>query len=372
MNLLLSDFHSIRPPFETLQENTLQWLVAAHSQAEGGSPEFAKALEEKLWKVGCKPDRIAKRGHISTDYLHRDWSRMEIFRLLENPAGLGLDTRVALYAKHADRVLEEFYADEKIAPDDLIHVTCTGYVAPSSAQKLVSKKNWGETTTVTHAYHMGCYGSIPALRMAKGFLLSSPKKTRADIVHTEICSIHANPSLHTSDQLVSQSLFADGFIKYSMGYTKEGICLHATREEIIPNSISAMSWDVVNWGFAMSLSKEVPVLIARTLKGFLERLSKDSPWTAEELCKNALFAVHPGGPKILMYVQEILGLKDSQIKHSFQILEKCGNMSSATLPHIWKDMIEEAPNKTPIVSLAFGPGLSICGSILEMQCGTQH
>jgi predicted naringenin-chalcone synthase len=130
-----------------------------------------------------------------------------------------------------------------------------------------------------------------------------------------------------------------------------------------------MSWDVVNWGFAMSLSKEVPVLIARTLKGFLERLAAKGKWTVEELCKKAQFAVHPGGPKILLYVQELLALSDFQMKHSFEILRQFGNISSATIPHIWKAILEDPIDQTPIVSLAFGPGLTICGAILEAKCG---
>ncbi len=361
----LFDFHSIRPPYETSQQDTFDWLIAAHQASDGTE------IEERLSRVGCKPGSIAKRGHVTSDYLHRDWNRMEIFRLLENPAGLNLDVRVSLYAKHTTQVFEEFYPTEENPPDDLIHVTCTGYVAPSGAQKLVSKRNWGQKTTVTHAYHMGCYGSIPAIRMAQGFLLAQPQKKRADIVHTEICSIHANPSLHTSDQLVSQSLFADGYVKYSMGNDKEKsrLSLYSICEEIIPGSIEAMSWDVINWGFAMSLSKEVPVLITRTLKGFLERLAKNGKWSAEELCKKAVFAIHPGGPKILVYVQELLELADTQMKYSVQVLEQFGNMSSATLPHIWKEILEQASEPTPVVSLAFGPGLSICGAILEVQCG---
>ena len=355
-------FHSIRPPFESSQEQTLAWLAAAHRASDGTE------VEESLSRVGAKPDRIAKRGHITPDFLHQNWSEMEIYQLKNRPAGLDLSTRGDIYAKHTEKIFEKFYPTEENPPDDLIHVSCTGYIAPSGAQTLVSKRGWGQNTTVTHAYHMGCYGSIPALRLAQGFLLS--KGGRSDIVHTEICSIHANPSLHGLDQLVSQSLFADGFIKYSVGKTDENhLSLHATHEEIIPNSLHAMSWNVKSWGFEMSLSKEVPVLIKRHIKGFLERLAKKGKFETDALIKNAIFAIHPGGPKILTYIQELLDLKDEQMRHSFQILHQFGNMSSATLPHIWKAVLEEAPPKSPIVSLAFGPGLSICGAILETQCG---
>ena len=360
--MLLTDFQIVRPYFETTQEKTLDWLVEAHVKAEG-KEEFRETIREKLLRVGCKPDRIAKRGHVVADYLHQNWEEMQIYRLHENPSGQNLAVRTKIYAEEVDKIFEKYYPEGSVAPDDLIHVSCTGYVSPSGAQKIVSERAWGHLTTVTHAYHMGCYGSIPAIRMGRGFL-SNDEKQRTDIVHTEICSLHTNPSKHQLDQLVSQSLFADGFIKYSI--TKESDKPHmrvlALREEIISNSTQAMTWNMAEWGFQMSLAKEVPVLITRHLSGYLQRLGAPH---------NALFAVHPGGPKILMHVQKVLNLSDEQMASSFQILKEYGNMSSATLPHIWEKILNDpnVANNTPIVSLAFGPGLSIAGGWMEKVCG---
>jgi predicted naringenin-chalcone synthase len=360
MNLF--DFQMIRPPFETPQEEGLAWLVEAHCKAEAGDGTFRETIREQIWKVGCKPDRIAKRGHVLPDFLHRDWEKMEVYRLHESPSGKNLSARSQYYSEEVEKIFARYYPEGSTPPDDLIHVTCTGYVSPSGAQKIASERNWGQATTVTHAYHMGCYGSIPALRMGRGFLWSDPEKIRADIVHTELCTLHLNPSLHKADQLVSQSLFADGFMKYSLTRsTKENhLRLLALREEIIPDSTWAMTWDVTNWGFQMSLAKEVAVLINRHLPRYLERLCGNQ-W------QNALFAVHPGGPKILVYIQEQLGLSDAQMRYSFEILKEFGNMSSATLPHIWKRIVEDPaiPSHTPIVSLAFGPGLTIAGGLME-------
>jgi predicted naringenin-chalcone synthase len=274
-----------------------------------------------------------------------------------------LATRMKFFDQHADKIFAQFYQGAS-PPDDLIHTTCTGYLAPSAAQKLISNKNWADTT-ITHAYHMGCYASIPSVRMAKGFLHADPAKHRADIVHTEMCSLHVNPALHRTDALVSQSLFADGFIKYSTVKQKptqgfQGFAVHAHREEIIPNSTGAMTWNLADWGFEMSLAKEVPVLIARSLPRFVQQLGAD---------KNSLFAVHPGGPKILTNIQDILGLSSSQVQYSCDILLRYGNMSSATLPHIWKAIAEDpnVPAGASIVSLAFGPGLTLCGLLLVKQ-----
>ncbi|MES2273541.1 MAG: 3-oxoacyl-[acyl-carrier-protein] synthase III C-terminal domain-containing protein [Chlamydiota bacterium] len=377
--MLLTDFHSIRPTFETSQAESLDWFVDAHTKAESmkGLNEnelalFREALKEKLWHVGCKPDRIEKRGHVLADFLHRDWEKMEVYRLGESPSGKNLSVRAKIFETQVDRIFEQYYPDSSSPPDDLIHVSCTGYVSPSGAQKIVSRRGWGQKTTVTHAYHMGCYGAFPAIRMATGFL--SSRKSQADVVHTEICCLHSNPSLHQSDQLVSQSLFADGFIKYSVLRSSENphLKILATLEEIIPDSVHAMTWTVVDWGFRMSLAKEVPVLIARTLKGYLERLCEKAEYDFDEIRQKALFAIHPGGPKILLQIQELLKLSDAQMAYSFQILKTCGNMSSATLPHVWQMIYEDGAvlKNTPIVSLAFGPGLSISGSIMEKICGS--
>lgn len=365
--MLVSDFQILRPQFETAQEKTLEWLASAHARA-ARDETFREKIREKLWHVGCKPDRIEKRGHVLADFLGNDWEKMEIYQLDEHPKGKDFSHRSKIFDENVSRLFEIFYQNQT-APDDLIHVSCTGYVSPSGAQKIVSAKGWGETTTVTHAYHMGCYGSLPALRMAKGFLASEPEKRQTDIVHTEICCLHVNPSLHSTDQLVTQSLFADGFIKYSLKQESSGsgFALLAIQEEIIPESTHAMTWNVVDWGNQMYLAKEVPVLIARHLEGYLKRLCAKGKRALEKAC----FAIHPGGPKILQHVQQLFRLSDKQMEHSFNILKKYGNMSSATLPHIWDALLkdETIPDGTPVVSLAFGPGLTISGSLMEKRCG---
>ncbi len=236
-------------------------------------------------------------------------------------------------------------------------MTCTGYVSPSGAQRIVAHRGFGKRSTVTHAYHMGCYASIPALRM--GVTLPS---SSVDIVHTELCGLHMNPLLHQTEQLVVQSLFADGFIKYSVNKKSGPFQILALHEEIIPDSYESMSWRMEEWGMRMTIAKEVPVLISRALPSFLEKLLPD-----QKKIKEALFAIHPGGPKIISQVGQILKLEEEQLAHSQEILRSCGNMSSATLPHIWESIANDKKVKsgTQVVSLAFGPGLTVSGALFE-------
>lgn len=375
----LSNFYLIRPPFESKQEETFDWLVEAHTLSEktkGLSGEslalFREKLRERLWHVGAKSDHISKRGHILADFLHLDWDKMEVYKLKESPSGANLSVRLKYFDAFVDQVFDTYYPEISTPPDDLIHVSCTGYLSPSGAQKVVSKRGWGAVTTVTHAYHMGCYGAFPAIRMGTGFLKNS--KERIDIVHTEVCSLHSNPSLHDSDQLVSQSLFADGVIKYSLTENTSAPHLRvlAVHEEIIPDSIDSMTWNVVDWGNQISLAKEIPALIARALRGYLKTLCEKAG-LPDSVLERALYAIHPGGPKILQQIQQRLNLSEAQMSYSFQIMKNYGNMSSATLPHIWEAILTDpnAEDRSVLISLAFGPGLSISGSIMVKEtCGS--
>jgi predicted naringenin-chalcone synthase len=187
---------------------------------------------------------------------------MRIFQLNRFPSGKPCGERSRFYSEISGEAFEQFYAEETEPPAVMIHVTCTGYVSPSGAQRLVASRDWGRSTEVIHAYHMGCYASMPAIRMAAGFVERG--KARVDIVHTELCTLHMDPSQHLPEQLVVQTLFADGLIRYSVSRGAEGgasskdLELLATREEIVPGTGDAMTWMVSDFGMQMTLSRKVP------------------------------------------------------------------------------------------------------------------
>jgi predicted naringenin-chalcone synthase len=262
-----------------------------------------------------------------------------------------------------------FYQEEAPQPTHIIHTSCTGYYAPNAIQALVAEKSWN--SKVTNAYHMGCYAAFPAVRMAAGFVASGDAKV--DIVHNELCSMHFNPSIYDPEQFVVQSLFADGHIKYTVSSSapKISLKLHGIEERLIPGSLDAMTWLPGDFGFHMTLSRQVPAFIVAEIKRFL-------PWFLDRLqvatpIEEMIFAVHPGGPKIIDAVQQALGLEETQIALSREVLRERGNMSSATLPHIWQKILATHTNESGrgVLSLAFGPGLTIFASYATLD-GPAH
>ncbi|KAB8030790.1 3-oxoacyl-[acyl-carrier-protein] synthase III C-terminal domain-containing protein [Fluviispira multicolorata] len=394
MRFIMCDFRILRPQYESRQEDALNWIVHAHAYSkykENLSSENRKSYEEYfeqmrkiVQRFACKSDKIRSRGSDIADFLHINWDSMEIFNLNKGISGAYMNQRMQFFDAKAQNLINTFYDNIFDPPQNLIHVSCTGYISPSAPQKLVANKDWGNLCQVTNAYHMGCYASLPAVRMAEGFLLNESrnillnnikKESRVDIVHTEMCTLHFNPSLHDPEQIVVQSLFSDGHIKYTLcdynDYNlKSSNCafeLLTQNEVIFSESHDAMTWRLSDFGFQMAISRRVPSIIAENIEKFLENMFIKASLIFSEEKENAIFAIHPGGPKIIEYIRDILNLMDDQISFSQEILFEFGNMSSATLPHIWERISRSNVLKdTLIVSLAFGPGLTISGSVMRV------
>jgi predicted naringenin-chalcone synthase len=375
----LTGFRVARPAYESSQSETLAWLARAHTEAERAAsiePEdfdgerFGQETERLVRRFGCSEESIARRGYEVRDISRTQWDEMLVYDFALGPEGAGTHARTRHFARVTERVFERLYEDDPSAapPRDLLHVTCTGYASPSAAQRLVADRGWGRTTRVLHAYHMGCYAALPAVRVAAALVGGGSE--RADIVHTEICSLHLRPLQHAPEQLVVQSLFADGHVRYSLVPASSGVlpsfAVLGGREELLADSADAMTWSASDAGMEMTLARDLPRRIGKVVRGFLDDLRAEVCPEVPSLVRGVVFAVHPGGPRVIDAVQGALELSDAQVAASRDVLLRYGNMSSATLPHIWKELLasNEVSQGTPIVSLAFGPGLTIAGSVM--------
>ncbi len=297
---------------------------------------------------------------------------------LKDPKGANIRERHESYAKVVGDCLAEMYDGIADAPDDMIHVTSTGYLSPSPVERMVAHKEWFDTT-VTHSYHMGCYGAFPAIRMAHGFLSSShfgvtPPKQRVDVVHTELLSAHHNLEDASAQNIVAMTLFGDGFIKYSVcsdeyvrSHGLRGLRVLAFDEHLLPDSADEMTEIPAPHQFQMTLTIRVPIVIKQHVRRFVISLLQSAGIDFEREKHGIVFAIHPGGPRIVEHVQDELGLRDDYVGISKEVFRDNGNMTSATIPYILKRIVEEkaiAPG-TRVVSLGFGPGMTVTGLVME-------
>lgn len=363
-SLFISDFQKRDPRFRGAQEKHLDWLSRAYAVRGMRTRAGMRAL---LSRYGAAADAIAMRAYELPDFSHHAWKRMRLF----GPRGSTLADKMRFFDEAVGRAFVDFYPAKAKPPSGIVHVTCTGYLAPSPVQKFVAARRWGKQTEVLHAYHMGCYAAHPALRIAAGQLAAQPASVRpVDIVHTELCSLHLDLTRVDPAQLVIQSLFADGYMRYAVQRTRPRTAsfeLLAMHDELLPDSIDAMTWAPGPFHFAMTLSKDVPCLFAEALPAFVKRLFQRANLRAEAETPDAVFAIHPGGPLILEWSKKALALDSRQLHWSRDILRRHGNISSATLPHIWQAILKDkaVPNRALVVSVGAGPGLTLSGALLR-------
>jgi predicted naringenin-chalcone synthase len=245
----------------------------------------------------------------------------------------------------------------------IVTVSCTGFLAPGIDHTLIEELGLSPDVERTHVGYMGCHGALNGLRVARAYVDSDPR-ARVLVAAVELCCLHYFYGWDPQ-KVIANSLFADGAAALILGRAddadKQSWRMTASGSHAFPDSQSAMTWTIGDHGFEMTLSKQVPAIIGKDLRLWLEH------WLGSHGLSCAAipsWAVHPGGPKILDGVAAALALTDEHLAPSRAILAEYGNMSSPTILFIL-DRLRRHDAPRPCVALAFGPGLAVEAALFE-------
>lgn len=243
----------------------------------------------------------------------------------------------------------------------LIFATCTGFVNPGPDFYLVRDLGLRETVERYTLGFMGCYAAIPALKLAAQICEANAKAVVL-IVALELCSLHMQID-DKPDVILGNTVFADGaaaaIVSSRQRPDKTTYRLDGFHGGTIPEGESAMAWSIGNQGFDLVLSSYVPKVIGSEIGTILRRIGVN----LDEINR---FAVHPGGKSILDRVISSLGLHENALDASRAVLRENGNMSSATILFVLKELITRGEAGDRVLALAFGPGLTIETAVLTI------
>lgn len=282
---------------------------------------------------------------------------LEPFPTLEQRMNWFHKHALPLSLKAATKCIDGIISKDEIT--HLITVSCTGMSAPGLELDLMEAMELNATTTRTAINFMGCYAAIHGLKMANDIVTSAPH-SKVLVVCTELCSLHYQKTF-TEDSIMAPLLFGDGSAAVLVCGDHDphpGITLTSFYAEILKDAKNSMSWNLSSKGFVMTLSADVPELF-RTDIGPLKDRAIAKAGMAEDAIK--YWCIHPGGKRILEAIGAGLSLTDEDLAASYKILRKYGNMSSATILFVLKDMWNMLMNDTGahIFVTAFGPGLTM-------------
>jgi alkylresorcinol/alkylpyrone synthase len=108
----------------------------------------------------------------------------------------------------------------------------------------------------------------------------------------------------------------------------------------------------------MVLSRDVPAILGERFGGLSESFLARHGLGVEQI---AAFALHPGGKKILDYLEEELSIERQKTQPSWDVLREYGNLSSATILFVLREWLTSQRPASGTYGLAagFGPGLSV-------------
>lgn len=241
--------------------------------------------------------------------------------------------------------------------DMIITVSCTGFMIPSLDAHLINLMGFRSDVRRLPLTELGCAAGAMALARASEFVRAFPEKTVL-IVSVELATLTFQRGDLSQANLISCVLFGDGAAAAVVtGRAASGPRIVDTTTYTFPQSLDAMGFDLRESGFHIVLSKDVPQMVRDKIKELVDNFLSRRGLTRKEV---AAFIIHPGGQKLLSYIEEQLGLCRCDTQLSWDVLGQYGNLSSATILFIldaWLTTRTMNPGDYGLAA-AFGPGFS--------------
>jgi alkylresorcinol/alkylpyrone synthase len=251
-------------------------------------------------------------------------------------------------------------AQAEMVPSDvdlLITVSCTGVMIPSLDAYLAPEMGFRPDVRRLPITELGCAAGAAGLALAGEYLRAFPDRT-ALLVSVELPTLTFQRKDFSQANLISAILFGDGAAGVVItGRESPGPRILASESYLFPDSLDAMGFDLRDSGFHIVLSKDVPQLIREKIKGLVEGFLASHGLRQEDI---SAFILHPGGQKLLSFMEDELGLSRTDTEFSWDVLRRYGNLSSASVLFILQECLSKrkmAPGSYGLL-VAFGPGFT--------------
>src|SRR5574340_73115 len=253
----------------------------------------------------------------------------------------------------------------------LVFVTNTGFIAPGVDVAIVKELGLPPSVGRLVVNFMGCAAAMNGIRTAVDYVRAHPD-TKAMVVCIELSSVNAVFDDDVNDVII-HSLFGDGCGALVIGASRVEqplspgkVVIRSTFSNLLDDAEDGIVLGVNHNGITCELSENLAEYIYAGV----------APVVTEVLHRNGLqksdvdlWAIHPGGPKIIEQSVRSLGISPERAAPSWDVLARFGNMLSVSLIFVLEQMVRQADAKRPIstgVAFSFAPGVALEGMIFDI------
>lgn len=326
-----------------------------------GAQQFRELTDRSrriLEKVLCGKDGIENRYFA--------------LKSLDEAFDLSPDALHSRFIRHApflaSEAAERALAESGLRPDaidGLIISTCTGYLCPGLTSYVAEHMGLRSDVVALDLVGLGCGAAIPNWRVAEA-LIKSKHCRRLLAICVEVCSaamyLDNDPGV-----LISACLFGDGAgaLVLSDQPSDRGPVIEWRASESLtcPEHRDLLRFEQRGGLLRNVLSRQVPDCVGNYAEQVLHKALAANGVSSGEI---AAWILHPGGRKVLVALENRLGLDSADLRWSRWVLREFGNLSSASVFFVLQAAMNgSAPDGWWWVS-SFGAGFSSHGALLRV------
>lgn len=333
---------------------------------------IAESLRER-WQHKLEEPRLLTRLHANcgVEYRHtvfpiEEYPTLDTFRKTNDA---WIKAAVELGQQAICRALD--YAE--IGPEEISAIffaSVTGISSPTVDARLINRLPFPENIKRTPIFGLGCVAGAAGISRAADYVRAFPNQY-ALLLSVELCSLTWQDNDQSIANLISCGLFGDGSAavviagaETELARRNRGPRILATRSTFYRNTERVMGWDIVETGFKIVLSPEVPRVVEENLLRNVEDFLAENNLTREDI---STYIFHSGGPKVLEAMQSSLGLPQDALAPSWKSLREVGNLSAASVLAVLEDYLKVHPGTPGTYSILAAMGPAFCSELVLLQ-----
>ncbi len=271
------------------------------------------------------------------------------------------DAYIEVALELAEQALLAALDQAKVRPSELdvvFSTTVTGLAVPTLEARLAARVGLRQDVKRVPLFGLGCVAGAAGTARMHDYLRAFPDQVAA-LLAVELCSLTIQRKDNSVANLVATSLFGDGaaaVITKGADLSTEGSVgprVLATRSRIYPDTEEVMGWRIGSDGFRIVLSVDVATVTEKYLGEDVRNFLADHGLTTQDV---TTWVCHPGGPKVIEAVENVLDLPATALDHTRNSLRSNGNLSSVSVLDVLRANIADPPPAGSIgLMIAMGP-----------------